>query len=231
MDEGLLRKKHFRINELVEKNKEKQIESDSESDEEIKNYKSLISGKINIKNVLSQINRGSEIEDKVVKKVENDNKNNLKIKSVLDMLPQPKRNLADKNSNKINPEKSLFNSVNDEKLRNLINPDSIYSTDKTSYESKQQYLSEFNVNDHIDKNWEMNYLTRLQQSETYEDVINAPDTIKNKNNIKPVITDYQKQKMKNELDSLVNIQSKYSTKISTNDKYGWGMSKKFKNKK
>jgi hypothetical protein len=75
-------------------------------------------------------------------------------------------------------------------------------------------LFDLNANQLIDKNWEIKYLTQLQNKEMNKEISNpVTKDQKNRNSIKSLINDYQQNEE-------INTHLK-NTKIKTKSKYGW----------
>jgi hypothetical protein len=249
-EEKLLGKKKLRILNLIEatkdekstnvnkKNESQNIteslsDSDSEkSDKEMEKYKNLISGKINIKNVLSNFHKKEEISAEEIspsKKATNIEKNS----NILSLLPAPKKKLSDKiQMSQILIKKKTQNFFEiGGKFKDLANPDSdIIHKEKISYSGINNILGyvashnnsntySFNVDDQIDKNWELKYLHKLEAKEDTAEFEELSRQQINKNHIKALISDHKKAKAIKESESEAS-HSKY-TKISTRNKYGW----------
>ena len=234
-----LGKKKLRIEELIRNNKKDlnlsdQDDEESEEEIEMKHYKNAISGKLNIKNIFSskiniEENANISLEKKTELKNVQDNKNSDKNTSnysltskLLNLLPTAKKNLKDKFQ--IIPKLDFTNSVDiSDKFKKLANPDAESDIDKNNdnnFSNNNIYtgnLVEVNVNDQMDSNWEIKYLTKLQKQERNE-INEATPLQTNKNHIKSLISDYKKKEQLNELEE-ENV-SKYS-KVNTRSKYGW----------
>ena len=259
LENKLLGKKKLRLVNLVEaasiekfKNKrnsstrgenKSDIDSSQDSDDELDNYKNLISGKINLKNVLN--NFKDQVGDNIKLKSQNSTKNiihkdNLEIKDpsqnisrkLLNLLPAPKKKISDKinlsniNFNKNKNTKQNFFQIGD-KFRELANPDSdLLHSDSTraiSVNSLNNFHTNMNtytinIEDQIDKNWELKYLRNLQDDEEKETIEPTREQT-NKNHIKALISEHNKAKAVKQAEHDATS-SKYG-KISTKNKYGW----------
>jgi len=244
--EILLGKKKLRIFNLIDAIKDEkpysninpisecqQSYSDSEaSDEEIEKYKTFISGKINIRNVLSNYRKNEEAPEK--EKISLNKTNSEKSSDILSLLPAPKKNLSDKiQMSQIVKKKKPQNFFDiGEKFKDLANPDSdiMYNqkihpggvnTNRYNTTSNMTNINtySFNVDDQIDKNWELKYLRKLEEKEEDEEFEEPTRQQVNKNHIKALISDHKKAKILQESKNQSH-QSKYS-KISTRNKYGW----------
>jgi hypothetical protein len=248
---NMLGKKKLRITDLVDdnskvtdivtgkKNKNNYANTDNlsdeeEEDEDMKNYKNLISGKINIKNILS-----SNPNSNIFSQMDNNKKDNSEsitekknipkniktslTEKLLNLLPKPKIELKDKQLN-IKPKNNISDNIED-KYKSLANPDSdIFHNNNSDNITREIFnnpmlnrsnLIDINVNEQVDKNWETKYLTS-------SNLTNTPTTTdptyqqNNKNHIKALVSNYQKDKAIKEEENSIR-----SSKISTRNKYGW----------
>ena len=276
-----LNKKKFRLEDLI-KNNNKSIEiktkldkqtnknniiknsdSSSESDEEIKNYKILISGKINVNNLLSNKNKLNELKDKEKLQAHLDNeklkkinlKNILTKSHPLGFLPDPTKNYKNKSDSKMifdtaivklyffkfQSDSDFFKNINSK----LINPDNLNIPNNDDSEinqsnfnnveiNKNSNIVDLNVNELTDKNWELNYFSKMQRKELVKKLFlflffylflqyqnnNIGDVSKDhrkSNHIKSMISDYKADREINE-DYDLKIKS---AKLSAKQKYGW----------
>jgi hypothetical protein len=246
LKQEFLGKKKLRLEKLIESNKndhnkkcENKSDDESNSDEDLKNYKTLISGKLTIKNILSknlnqlkfeveEENKNSQTKE-TKKKIQAPSDNSLTSK-LLNLLPAPKRDLKDKilifNTNKSD---SLSNLNLTDKFKKLANPDSElregdHLEGESSY-SHPQHLNrnniiDVNVNEQVDSNWELKYISKFANTDAEESNsrANQPSNIQvNKNHIKSLISTYKKNA---EISQPEQNVSKYG-KVSTRNKYGW----------
>ncbi len=216
MSKEFLNRKKLRYDELIKSNKEKKIiQSDSDSDEDLNNYKNLISGKLNIKSILSDSNKSKnlEIKEKINDKPVQNNNQSLTSK-LLNLLPAPNKPLTDKLKFKPN-----LNLEVDANYRKLLNPDKLNTVnDNLEYDSVNNHdIIDVRVKDQVDSNWEMKFFSKIQKEENRQIGSNIEPTKidANKNHIRAVVSEYNKIKNQQEDNS-----SKYS-KISTKNKYGW----------
>jgi len=165
INQDLISKKRFRLEDIISKNKNFGIEkkeknsnsnSNSDSDSELDNYKNIISGKLNIEKLVSNRNKindlmhkeklQSTIDEEKLRK--NNKKNYLQNKNNLSFLPNPENKNIDKS--KINhlfyEEKDLENENNffNDFKSNLINPDSdIIDTNNNNINNKNNFNNDF----------------------------------------------------------------------------------------
>jgi hypothetical protein len=215
-DKKFLGKKKIRIEKVAMTNKKEQ----EDSDEELEKYKKITSGKLNLKSILDKKNKNySDINEEQSKDLK---KNNVKISDnnflsakLLNLLPNPKKELKDKFCFK--PDGTFINQFN--KYSKLVNPDSNNFIGEASSEhdryafNQSNKVVDVNVEDQVDGNWSLKYLGHLQKEVREE--FNSPEEQKNKTQLTNLIHDYNKT-----LEQNYTEVSKYS-KLTTRQKYGW----------
>jgi hypothetical protein len=218
-DKKFLGKKKIRLENLSSMNKK---EDDEDSDEELEKYRKITTGKLNLKSILENKNKNfndsKESEKKNLKNEKfkvSDKTSSLSAK-LLNLLPNPKKELKDKFCFK--PDGDFLNQIS--KYSKLINPDSNDFIDETQSEQHRSFIInqsnkvvDVNVEDQVDGNWSLKYLSHLQKEVKEE--YHPPEEQKNKTQLSNLISDYNKT-----LEQNYTEVSKYS-KLSTRQKYGW----------